>query len=130
MYRKMYKQARREKDSLLLQMMAAETPYSVGYWFALGFRRLMLAEYLETDHTESLFHALYRRIRNHQSGIISTVMRRIRLDIIRFASRANGNIWDDSLKMVATPPTSSSADEYSHVYIRQQGGAVCDISPA
>ena len=75
MYRKMYKQARREKDDLLLQMMAAETPCSVGYWFALGFCRLMLAEYLETDHTESVFHALYRRIRNHQSGIISTVIR-------------------------------------------------------
>ena len=130
MYRKMYKQARREKDDLLLQMMAVEAPCSVGYWFALGFYRLMMAEYMETDHTESVFHALYRRIRNHETGIISTVIRRIRLDKFRFASRANGNIWDDSLKMVATPPTSSSADEYSYVYIRQQGGVICDFYPA
>ena len=130
MYRKMYKQARREKDDLLLQMMAVEAPCSVGYWFALGFYRLMMAEYMETDHTESVFHTLYCRIRNHQTGIISTVIRRIQLDIFRFASRANGNIWDDSLKMVATPPTSSSVDEYSYAYIRQQGGVICDTYPA
>ena len=46
---------------------------------------------------------------------------------IRFASRAIGNVWDDSLKMVATPPTMVSVDEYFDacvLNIHQRGGAL------
>ena len=46
---------------------------------------------------------------------------------IRFASRAIGNEWDYSLKMVATPPTMVSVDEYFDtcvLNIHQRGGAL------
>ncbi len=59
----------------------------------------------------------YKAYRKAKTAV-RNLLRLYWLERIRFASRAIGNQWDDSLKMIATPPT---ADEYAGICWR--GGA-------
>ena len=124
--RKAYKEASKRTSDIIRILLSCGDLYEEPSCTCGYLSRVLRKELSEAKSKEKKLHDHYNRLRNYTRSV-STVINRIWLKRIRFASRAIGNEWDYSLKMVATPPTMASVDEYFDfcvLNIHQRGGVL------